>query len=65
MFSAINFYALDLTGSPIRFANVMLLGILSKAIFLQFAGMISDTFDKKRTFILIDIFYIKYAKSDY
>ena len=47
MFSAINFYALDLTGSPIRFANVMLLGILSKAIFLQFAGMISDTFDKK------------------
>ena len=58
LFSAINFYALDLTGSPIRFANVMLLGILSKAIFLQFAGMISDTFDKKRTFILIDIFYI-------
>lgn len=55
--TSINFHVLDLTGSATKFSGTVLLGILPKLLFLQVAGLVTDFFDKKRSFVLSDVAY--------
>lgn len=55
--TSINFHVLDLTGSATKFSGTVLLGILPKLLFLQVAGLVTDFFNKKKSFILSDVAY--------
>ncbi|HCB64050.1 MAG TPA: hypothetical protein DEP20_01610 [Fusobacteria bacterium] len=54
--SATAFYILTSTGSPLKFSLAYALDNLPKMLFLQIAGYVTDKFDRKKLFVLIDLF---------
>lgn len=52
---AISLYVLNRTGSALSFATNLLMGILPLVLFSPVAGVIVDSFDKKKMIILMDI----------
>lgn len=53
--TVISYKIFDLTGSPIKFALSFVLNNLPK-LFTSVAGVLADRFDKKKLYLLIDIF---------
>lgn len=53
---ALSLYVLDLTGSALKFASILAIGIVPQIILYPFAGVFVDRLDRKKLIIFLDIF---------